>query len=118
MPAGGADAGLTCQRAAVVICCAGEEGPGEEEGQLWGEDGDGEGGQGEQLTAADLPDKGWPKPQPDGMWPPSPFSSTFSDFVRVVGPGMYVGCGYPLAAGGGGMPDKDACVHFLMARKA
>lgn len=43
------------------------------------------------LAAGDLPRRLWPAPRRDG-W--SPFSLSAADYVRVVGPGVYVGCGY------------------------
>ncbi len=38
------------------------------------------------------------------------------DCVRVAGPGVYVGCSYPVGAQGQVL--KDKCVYFMLVRAA
>jgi hypothetical protein len=38
------------------------------------------------------------------------------DYVRVVGPGVYVGCSYRV--GEKGVVLKDKCIYFMLARSA
>ncbi|PNH09124.1 hypothetical protein TSOC_004293 [Tetrabaena socialis] len=69
---------------------------------LWGKD--------------DLPRGGlWPAPEPEAN-AVSPFSGGGRDFMRVAGPGVYVGCAY--AAGPEG-PDlrEENFVYFALARR-
>jgi hypothetical protein len=64
------------------------------------------------LGASDLPERGWPAPDPGHMW--SPFSLGRTDFVRAVAPGVYVGCGYREAAPG--VMNEEGFVYFAMVR--
>jgi len=73
--------------------------------------GSGEGGW--ELGEGDLPVRGWPAPTMD-MW--SPFGSGSRDYVRVAGPGVYVGCAY--RKGLSGQYSKDDCLFFMLVRQA
>lgn len=64
------------------------------------------------LEKRDLPNRSWPAPR---MTVVSPFSNSPRDFVRLVGPGVYVGCGYQ-ADRKGAFCDEDF-VYFLMIRQ-
>lgn len=64
------------------------------------------------LEKRDLPNRSWPAPR---MTAVSPFSKSSRDFVRLVGPGVYVGCGYQ-ADRKGVLCDEDF-VYFLMIRQ-
>jgi hypothetical protein len=64
------------------------------------------------LTAADLPSKMWPAPAPVPGW--SPLSFTERDFVRVAGPGFYVGCAYRRGENGDLLDDEH--VYFALVK--
>jgi hypothetical protein len=64
------------------------------------------------LTAADLPSKTWPAPSPGPGW--SPLSFQERDYIRVAGPGFYVGCAYRRDAKGGLLDDE--CVYFALVK--
>jgi len=66
-----------------------------------------------ELGVGDLPERGWPAPRA-GAW--SPFSFSPRDYVRVAGPGIYVGCGYRAEAPGGALNEEDF-VFFAFARE-
>lgn len=67
-----------------------------------------------------LPRRGWPEPTAS-CW--SPFSGSGRDYVRVAGPGVYVGCAYRGAKGGedgsGGPGElrEENFVYFLLVRR-
>ncbi|GFH20099.1 uncharacterized protein HaLaN_17168 [Haematococcus lacustris] len=63
------------------------------------------GGQPTGLSDMDLPSTQWP-------WPPdselSPITNTQRDYIRIAGPGVYVGCGYT----SGDTSEDAACTTF------
>lgn len=64
------------------------------------------------LEKRDLPKSSWPAPK-TSVW--SPFSNSPRDYVRLVGPGVYVGCGYTCDRKGA-LCDEDF-VFFVMIRQ-
>ncbi len=68
-------------------------------------------GQPAVLAKADLPQGWWPDPKPS-VW--SPFSLSERDYVRVAGPGVYVGCAYRSTRPGQML--EDDFVYFVIAR--
>lgn len=66
------------------------------------------------LTPDDLPNPRWPAPRLQVTW--SPLSRTGRDFIRPIGPGVYVGCAYR-REGKGNVYDDEDFVHFLMVRE-
>ena len=64
------------------------------------------------LTGEDLPSKGWPAPSPAPGW--SPLSFTERDYVRVAGPGFYVGCAYRRGEKGDLLDDEH--VYFALVK--
>ncbi len=64
------------------------------------------------LSREELPPGWWPAPQP-GTW--SPFSLGPRDYVRVAGPGVYVGCAYRSETPGAQLLEEDF-VYFALAR--
>nr|BBC28447.1 hypothetical protein, homolog of Volvox carteri MT0045 [Yamagishiella unicocca] len=81
--------------------------------------GEGEGGPGGwALRAPDClpPGRLWPAPDPAAhSW--SPLSGGPRDYMRVAGPGVYVGCAYRQGPRPGEYREED-CVYFAIARKA
>jgi hypothetical protein len=73
-----------------------------------------DGPEGLDLTAADLPNPVWPKPRP-GPVGASPFSLTGKDYLRIAGPGVYVGCGYRPSEKGDLIDDNF--VYFILAKR-
>jgi hypothetical protein len=69
-------------------------------------------GQAAVLGRDELPPGWWPAPKA-GAW--SPFSLGPRDYVRVAGPGLYVGCAYRSDAPGAQLLEEDF-VYFAMAR--
>ncbi|KAL6749998.1 hypothetical protein V8C86DRAFT_2824454 [Haematococcus lacustris] len=67
------------------------------------------GGQPTGLSDMDLPSTQWP-------WPPdselSPITNTQRDYIRIAGPGVYVGCGYT----SGDTSEDAACTYFMLVR--
>ncbi|KAJ9526635.1 hypothetical protein QJQ45_017599, partial [Haematococcus lacustris] len=67
------------------------------------------GGQPTGLSDMDLPSTQWP-------WPPdnelSPITNTRRDYIRIAGPGVYVGCGYT----SGDTNEDAACTYFMLVR--
>ncbi len=82
------------------------------------------------LTVEQLPDSSWPAPDPEASCG-SPFSQSPRDYLRVAGPGVYVGCAYRPRGGGeaagreeggsaeGRRPEynEEDCVYFCLVRK-
>lgn len=66
------------------------------------------------LGAQHLPDRSWPEPEPLG-W--SPFSQSGKDYVRVIGPGVYVGCAYRTEPERPNDLVETNFVYFIFARK-
>lgn len=66
------------------------------------------------LSHSQLPLPWWPRP-PAASAGVSPFSGTGQDYLRAVGPGVYVGCGY--TAGPQGDLLEDDFVYFLLMRR-
>ncbi len=67
----------------------------------------------EALSEVHLPHKSWPVPNPDES-NGSPFSLGQRDYLRVAGPGVFVGCAYR-----GQQPEaisEEDCVYFILAR--
>lgn len=64
------------------------------------------------LSAADLPSKLWPAPSVAPGW--SPLSFTERDYVRVAGPGFYVGCAYRRGEKGELLDDEH--VYFALVK--
>lgn len=64
------------------------------------------------LELADLPSKLWPAPSPLTNW--SPLSFTERDYLRVAGPGFYVGCAYRRDDKGNLMDEEN--VYFALAK--
>lgn len=64
------------------------------------------------LSAADLPSKLWPAPSLAPGW--SPLSFTERDYVRVAGPGFYVGCAYRRGEKGELLDDEH--VYFALVK--
>lgn len=64
------------------------------------------------LTAADLPSKLWPAPSLAPGW--SPLSFTERDYLRVAGPGFYVGCAYRRDEKGDLLHDEH--VYFALVK--
>lgn len=52
----------------------------------------------------------WPAPREN----PVPFNHNFTDFLRVVGPGVFVGLGYRQDKTDSGMPLFPRPLYFLM----
>lgn len=65
-----------------------------------------------QLEKGDLPDARWPTPHLES-W--SPFSLDDQDYVRVIAPGVYVGCAYRQAVNA--EDDTDQFIYFVLVRK-
>jgi len=65
------------------------------------------------LTREQLPSSSWPGPRPGGAW--SPLSLSARDYVRVAGPGLYVGCAYRAEVAG--QYKEEDFVYFAMARR-
>lgn len=63
------------------------------------------------LQSDDIPRSAWPRPRPQRR----PFDAGFTDYVRVVGPGMLVGMGYRTRASGSGVPLVPSPLYFAMA---
>ncbi len=64
-----------------------------------------------------LPSAGWlrwPEPEPE-VYGVSPLSGGPRDFVRVAGPGVYVGCAYRQGPGPGEYREENF-VYFVIAR--
>ncbi|KAG2493164.1 hypothetical protein HYH03_008586 [Edaphochlamys debaryana] len=60
----------------------------------------------------------WPPPDPES-YSVSPLSGTGRDYLRVAGPGVYVGCAYrPGPASERGRLREEDFVYFAIARKA
>ena len=82
-----------------------------------------------ELLPGHLPDSSWPRP--DNLaelgGAGSPFSGGPRDYLRVAGPGLFVGCAYRPSSSGGGLTggggtaaavyNEEDCVYFVMARK-
>jgi hypothetical protein len=64
------------------------------------------------LAAEDLPSKLWPPPSTSPSW--SPLSFQARDFMRVAGPGFYVGCAYRRNEKGDLMDEES--VYFALVR--
>ena len=65
-----------------------------------------------RLEKDDLPVSRWPEPDPNG-W--SPFSCSGKDYMRVIGPGVYVGCAYRCEKPGDYV--ETNFVYFILVRK-
>lgn len=88
----------------------------EQEEQDAGDDGEGEGeGSGALFAPLPLPSPLWPAPQP-AAYPVSPFGGGTRDYVRVAGPGLYVGCAYREGPGRGEYRPEN-CVYFALVRR-
>ncbi|KAG2426371.1 hypothetical protein HYH02_014799 [Chlamydomonas schloesseri] len=57
----------------------------------------------------------WPAPDP-ASYPASPFSGSPRDYMRVVGPGVYVGCAYREGPSPGELRDENF-VYFMLVRR-
>ncbi|PNW81491.1 hypothetical protein CHLRE_06g248750v5 [Chlamydomonas reinhardtii] len=57
----------------------------------------------------------WPAPDP-ASYPTSPFSGSPRDYMRVVGPGVYVGCAYREGPSPGELRDENF-VYFMLVRR-
>lgn len=68
-------------------------------------------GQDISLHKSDLPHPLWPAPK-QNSW--SPFSLSGKDYVRVAGPGVYVGCAYRCKQPGEYI--EDNFVYFVLVR--
>lgn len=66
-----------------------------------------------KLDKLSLPNPFWPAAR-QNMW--SPFSLSARDYVRVVGPGVYVGCAYRCDKPG--EYNEDNYVYFAIAKKS
>lgn len=64
------------------------------------------------LSKEDLPSPLWPAPSRRAAW--SPLSFAERDYMRVAGPGFYVGCAYRRDAAGGLLVDE--AVYFALVR--
>lgn len=64
------------------------------------------------LSHEDLPNKLWPPPCTAPGW--SPLSFGERDYMRVAGPGFYVGCAYRRDEKGGLLDDEH--VYFALVR--
>ncbi|KXZ46851.1 hypothetical protein GPECTOR_40g585 [Gonium pectorale] len=70
-----------------------------------------------ELLGSDClpPGRWWPEPNPLAH-PVSPFSGGPRDFLRVVGPGVYVGCGYRTGPGPREYREENF-VYFIIVRR-
>ncbi|KAG2429204.1 hypothetical protein HXX76_010974 [Chlamydomonas incerta] len=70
-----------------------------------------------QLVGRDWVPSGpyWPTPDPVS-YPTSPFSGSPRDYMRVVGPGVYVGCAYREGPSPGDLRDENF-VYFMLVRR-
>ena len=85
------------------------------------------------LLPEHLPDSSWPPPADPTEAFGSPFSGGERDYLRVIGPGLFVGCAYrgrPRASGAsaaavgslspsssGLVYNEEDCVYFAIARR-
>lgn len=60
-----------------------------------------------------IPRSAWPRP---GGMLRAPFNKSFTDYIRVAGPGVYVGMGYRTEGHGSGVPLIPSPLYFIMAK--